>query len=49
MNKILKYLLFTGLAVLFLWTLYFLYQKSASKPDEFKVEKLARKTPRGKA
>ncbi|MCC6401538.1 MAG: efflux RND transporter periplasmic adaptor subunit [Flavobacteriales bacterium] len=42
MKKILKYLLFTGLAVLFIWTLYFLYQKSASKPDEFKVEKLAR-------
>jgi len=42
MRKILKYLLFIGLGVLFIWTLYFLYQKSASRPDEFKVEKLAR-------
>ncbi|HMQ77017.1 MAG TPA: efflux RND transporter periplasmic adaptor subunit [Flavobacteriales bacterium] len=42
MKKILKYLLFIGLAVLFIWTLYFLYQKSASRPDEFKVEKLTR-------
>lgn len=44
MNKILKYLLFIGLGVLFIWTLYFLYQKSASKPDEFAVEKLKRHT-----
>jgi HlyD family secretion protein len=42
MRKILKYLLFIGLGVLFIWTLYFLYQKSASRPDEFKVEKLTR-------
>jgi HlyD family secretion protein len=42
MKKILKYLLFIGLAVLFIWTLYFLYQKSASKPEEFSVEKLKR-------
>ncbi len=42
MKKILKYLLFIGLGALFIWTLYFLYQKSASRPDEFKVEKLAR-------
>lgn len=42
MKKILKYLLFIGLGVLFLWTLYFLYQKSASKPDEYAVETLKR-------
>lgn len=42
MKKILKYLLFIGLGVLFIWTLYFLYQKSASRPDAFKVEKLTR-------
>ncbi|MBV6403752.1 MAG: efflux RND transporter periplasmic adaptor subunit [Flavobacteriales bacterium] len=42
MKKILKYLLFSGLAVLFVWTMYFLYRKSASRPDEFKVEKPAR-------
>ena len=40
MKKILKYLLFTGLAVLFIWTMYFLYEKSASKPEEYAVEKL---------
>ena len=40
MKKILKYLLFTGLAVLFIWTMYFLYEKSASKPEEYTVEKL---------
>jgi HlyD family secretion protein len=39
MKKILKYLLFLGLGVLFIWTMYFLYEKSASKPDEFAVEK----------
>ncbi len=42
MKKILKYLLLAGLAVLFVWTMYFLYEKSASRPDEFKVEKPAR-------
>jgi HlyD family secretion protein len=40
MKKILKYVLFLGLAVLFVWTMYFLYEKSASKPDEYAVEKL---------
>jgi HlyD family secretion protein len=39
MKKILKYLLFIGLGVLFIWTMYFLYTKSASKPDEYAVEK----------
>ncbi len=42
MKPILKYLLFIGLGVLFIGTLYFLYQKSASRPDEYKVEKLTR-------
>ena len=40
MKKVLKYLLFIGLAVLFVWTMYFLYEKSASKPDEYAVEKM---------
>ena len=39
MKRILKYLLFALLAILFIWTMYFLYQKSASKPDEFNIEK----------
>ncbi|HEX2617239.1 MAG TPA: efflux RND transporter periplasmic adaptor subunit [Flavobacteriales bacterium] len=38
MKRILKYVLLIGLAVLFIWTMFFLYQKSASKPDEFKTE-----------
>lgn len=38
MKKILKYLLLIGLAVLFIWTMWFLYEKSAAKPDEFAVE-----------
>ena len=38
MKKILKYLLLIGLAVLFIWTMWFLYDKSAAKPDEFTVE-----------
>jgi HlyD family secretion protein len=42
MKQILKYLLFIGLGVLFIWTMYFLYQKSASAPDEFTIEKLKR-------
>jgi HlyD family secretion protein len=42
MNRIVKYLLFLGLGVLFIWTMYFLYQKSASKPDEFTIETLKR-------
>lgn len=42
MKQILKYLLLIGLAALFVWTLYFLYQKSASKPDEFTVEQMKR-------
>lgn len=38
MKKILKYLLFIGLGLLFVWTMWFLYEKSAVKPDEFKTE-----------
>lgn len=38
MKKFLKYVLLIGLGVLFIWTMYFLYQKSASKPDEFAIE-----------
>ena len=38
MKRIFKYLLFIGLGFLFIWTMYFLYQKSASKPDEFSTE-----------
>jgi len=39
MKRIVKYLLFIGLGVLFVWTMYFLYEKSASKPDVFAVDK----------
>ena len=39
MKRILKYILLFGLIILFLWTMVFLYQKSASAPDEFAVEK----------
>ncbi|MBK7754120.1 MAG: efflux RND transporter periplasmic adaptor subunit [Flavobacteriales bacterium] len=39
MKRILKYLLFIGLAALFVWTMWFLYEKSASKPDVFNAEK----------
>ena len=39
MKKILKYLLFALLAFLLVWVLWFLYQKSVTKPDEFTVEK----------
>ena len=42
MKTTLKYILFIGLGALFIWTLYFLYRKSASKPDEFAVETLKR-------
>lgn len=38
MKKILKYLLLIGLAVLFIWTMWFLYEKSAAKPDDFATE-----------
>ncbi|MBK6882688.1 MAG: hypothetical protein IPH05_07070 [Flavobacteriales bacterium] len=43
MKKILKYVLLFGLVALFIWTMYFLYEKSASKPDEFNTE-LPRRT-----
>lgn len=39
MKKVLKYLLFALLAFLFIWVLWFLYQKSVTKPDEFTTEK----------
>ncbi|HNK68151.1 MAG TPA: biotin/lipoyl-binding protein, partial [Flavobacteriales bacterium] len=39
MKKILKYILLIGLVLLFVWTMWFLYQKSASRPDEFNIEK----------
>ena len=39
MKRILKYLLLVGLVVLFIWTMFFLYNKSASKPDAFANEK----------
>ncbi len=39
MKRILKYILLFGLIILFLWTMVFLYQKSASAPDEFAIEK----------
>jgi len=38
MKKILKYTLLFALVALFIWTMYFLYQKSATKPDEFTTE-----------
>jgi HlyD family secretion protein len=38
MKKILKYVLIIGLLALFVWTMYFLYDKSASKPAEFTTE-----------
>lgn len=42
MKRILKYLLLIGLVVLFIWTMWFLYQKSATRPDEFAIEKPAK-------
>ncbi len=39
MKRIFKYLLIIGLVALFVGTLYYLYEKSASRPDEFNVEK----------
>ena len=39
MKRILKYLLLFGLILLFIWTMFFLYNKSASKPDVFNTEK----------
>ena len=39
MKRILKYVLLFGLVVLFIWTMVFLYNKSASRPDEFLIEK----------
>lgn len=39
MKKALKYILITGLIFLFVWVLWFLYQKSVTRPDEFAIEK----------
>ncbi|QQR86023.1 MAG: efflux RND transporter periplasmic adaptor subunit [Flavobacteriales bacterium] len=39
MRKFLKYTLLTGLGLLFIWTMWFLYDKSNPEPDEFKSEK----------
>lgn len=39
MKRILKYLLLILLGVLFIWTLFFLYQKSVSKPPAYNLEK----------
>ncbi len=39
MKRILKYILLLGVAFLFLWTLWFLYQKSVAKPEVFLIEK----------
>src|SRR5262245_17942052 len=39
MKRILKYVLLIGLGFLFIWLLYFLYQKSVTPPDEFAIEK----------
>lgn len=39
MKKAIKYIILGLLAFLFIWTLWFLYQKSVSKPPEFTLEK----------
>lgn len=39
MKRILKYILLIGIGFLFIWTLWFLYQKSVEKPDVFLIEK----------
>lgn len=42
MKKLLRYLFIALAAMLVIWSFYFLYQKSASKPDEFTVEQMKR-------
>lgn len=42
MKRILKYILLIGIGFLFLWTLWFLYQKSVAKPEVFMIEKPAK-------
>ncbi len=44
MKRILRYLLFAVLGFLFVWTLWYLYQKSADKPVLFGTEKPHRET-----
>ncbi len=39
MKKALKYLLLILAIILFVWTLWFLYQKSVAKPPDYKIEK----------
>lgn len=39
MKRILKYILLIGIGFLFLWTLWFLYQKSVAKPEVYHIEK----------
>ncbi len=39
MKRILKYVILALLAFLFIWTLWFLYQKSVTKPADFQVVK----------
>lgn len=44
MKKVLKYILLIGLPIAFIWTMWFLYQKNAKKPDEFAIEHAKRHT-----
>jgi HlyD family secretion protein len=44
MKKVFKYLLFILLPIVFIWTLVYLYNKNAKKPDEFALEKAKRHT-----
>ena len=39
MKRILKYLLIAALGLLFVWTLWFLYQKNAKKEPEYNTVK----------
>nr|MDQ3101786.1 efflux transporter periplasmic adaptor subunit [Bacteroidota bacterium] len=38
MKKILRYAFFALMAFAFVWTLWFLYQKSVDEPEVFKIE-----------
>ncbi|MBP8822521.1 MAG: efflux RND transporter periplasmic adaptor subunit [Flavobacteriales bacterium] len=44
MKRILKYVILVLLAVLFIWTLWFLYQKNATKAPEYEVVKPRKST-----
>lgn len=39
MKKIIKYIVLILFGLLFIWTLWFLYQKSVTKPSEYAIEK----------